>query len=77
MALARSLVHDPSIILADEPTGNLDTTNSEAVVRLLSKISEERNVTIIMVTHSLELTAFCHRVIYLRDGLVEKEIVQF
>jgi len=77
VALARSLVNDPSIILADEPTGNLDTTNSEAVVRLLSKICEERNVTIIMVTHNLELTAFCHRVIYLRDGVVEKEIVQF
>lgn len=77
VALARSLVNDPSIILADEPTGNLDTTNSEAVVRLLSNISKERNVTVIMVTHNLELTAFCHRVIYLRDGLVEKEIVQF
>ena len=77
VALARSLVNDPSIILADEPTGNLDTANSEAVVRLLQKISEERNVTIIMVTHNLELTAFCHKVIYLRDGLVEKELVQF
>jgi putative ABC transport system ATP-binding protein len=77
VAIARSLANDPSIILADEPTGNLDTTNSEAVVRLLSKICEERKVTIIMVTHNLELTAFCHRVIYLRDGLVEKEIVQF
>ncbi len=77
VAIARSLVNDPSIILADEPTGNLDTTNSEKIVRLLSKIGQERNVTIVMVTHNLELTAFCNRVIYLRDGLVEKEIVQF
>ena len=76
VAIARSLANDPSIILADEPTGNLDSKSAIVVVSLLKKISEERKVTVIMVTHNLELTQFCHRVIYLRDGALEREVIQ-
>jgi ABC-type lipoprotein export system ATPase subunit len=76
VAIARALVNNPSIILADEPTGNLDTKTSEDVVALLKQISEERDVTIIMVTHNMDLTKHCHRVVHLRDGGLEKEVLQ-
>jgi putative ABC transport system ATP-binding protein len=76
VAIARALVNNPSIILADEPTGNLDTKTSENVVVLLKQISEERDVTVIMVTHNMDLTKHCHRVVYLRDGRLEKEVLK-
>lgn len=75
VVIARALVNNPSIILADEPTGNLDSKSAHAVVEILKKISEERSVTVIMVTHNMEMAAFSNRIIYLRDGEVEKEVV--
>ena len=75
VGIARALVNDPSIILADEPTGNLDTKTGQAVMELLRQISHEKKVTVIMVTHNLEITNYCHRVIFVRDGVVEKETV--
>ncbi len=75
VVIARALANEPSIILADEPTGNLDSKSAHAVVEILKKISEERSVTVIMVTHNMEMAAFSHRIIYLRDGEVEKEVV--
>jgi putative ABC transport system ATP-binding protein len=75
VAIARALVNDPSLILADEPTGDLDTKSGENVVKLLSKVSKERNVTIIMITHNLEITSYCDKIIYVRDGKLEKEKV--
>ncbi len=76
VAIARALINDPSVILADEPTGNVDSKTADSVVSLLRKISDERKVTVVMVTHNMELTKRCERVIYLRDGQVEKEVSQ-
>ena len=75
VAIARALVNDPSLILADEPTGDLDTKSGENVVKLLSNVCKERDVTIIMITHNLEITSYCDKIIYVRDGKLEKEKV--
>jgi len=75
VAIARALVNDPTMILADEPTGDLDTKSGEAVVKLLSSISKERKVTVVMVTHNTDITKYCDRIIYIRDGKKEKERV--
>jgi len=72
VAVARALINKPALILADEPTGNLDTKSAEGVVALLRSVSVDRGVTVVMITHNLELTKYCHRVIYIRDGLIEK-----
>jgi len=74
VAIARALVNNPSIILADEPTGNLDTTNAQMVVQLLKNICESKEVTIVMATHNLDLTKYCDRIIYLKDGYIYKEV---
>ncbi len=75
VAVARALVNDPALILADEPTGDLDTKSGENVVKILAKISKEKDVTVVMVTHNLEITSYCDRIIYIRDGKIEKEKV--
>ncbi|MCL5430590.1 MAG: ABC transporter ATP-binding protein [Candidatus Marsarchaeota archaeon] len=72
VAIARALINDPTLILADEPTGNLDTKSGEYVVKLLKTISKEKEVTIVMVTHNQDITKECDRVIHIRDGKVEK-----
>lgn len=72
-AIARALVIEPAIVLADEPTGNLDTTNSAEVMRLLRRAREERGQTIVMVTHDQQDAAFADRVVFLKDGLVVDE----
>jgi putative ABC transport system ATP-binding protein len=74
VAMARGLAFDPPILLADEPTGNLDSKNGNAVLNLLKQISKEAGCTVVMVTHSEEAAAFGDRRIYLRDGKVEKDI---
>jgi putative ABC transport system ATP-binding protein len=76
VAIARALVNDPSLILADEPTGNLDSKTSAVVASLLRDINTERNVTIVMVTHNMEITKYSRRIVYLRDGKVERESIQ-
>lgn len=68
VALARAVVNNPAIILADEPTGNLDTENSEIVLNMFRKLNEEFNQTIIMITHNPEAAAVCSRIIRMRDG---------
>ena len=75
VAVARALVTDPTLILADEPTGDLDTKSGENVVRLLRGICKENGVTVVMVTHNLDITKYCDRIIYIRDGKLEKEKV--
>ncbi|HUY70184.1 MAG TPA: ABC transporter ATP-binding protein [Candidatus Baltobacteraceae bacterium] len=75
VAIARALVNNPALVLADEPTGNLDTKSGEEVVKLFKRISRERKVTIIMVTHNPDITRFCDRVIHLKDGRVNKNEV--
>ncbi len=74
VAIVRAFVNDPPILLADEPTGNLDTKTEDIVLRMLLKLSKEKNTTILMVTHNPEVAALSERSIYLRDGLIEKEI---
>jgi len=70
VAIARALVHSPKLLLADEPTGNLDTVTSNVILALLRRISTERGTAILMATHSLELIAAAHRSIRLRDGRI-------
>jgi ABC-type multidrug transport system fused ATPase/permease subunit len=72
VAIARALVNKPSIILADEPTGNLDSKTSEEIMKLFGDIHQNGN-TVILVTHEEEIAAYAHRVIRLRDGLVESD----
>ena len=71
VALARAVINNPAIILADEPTGNLDTENSKIVLDMFRELNEKYEQTIIMITHNPEAAAVCSRVIRMRDGLVE------
>ncbi|HET7149145.1 MAG TPA: ABC transporter ATP-binding protein [Candidatus Nitrosopolaris sp.] len=75
VAIARALMNDPKIILADEPTGNLDTKTGQDVFNLLTMLSRKFKRTIIMVTHNPELAVATDRAIHIRDGKIEKEIV--
>jgi putative ABC transport system ATP-binding protein len=76
--MARDLMNNPKIILADKPTGNLDTKTGEDVFGLLSMLSNKFRRTIIMVTHNPDLAAArTDRSIYIRDGSIEKELVNF
>jgi putative ABC transport system ATP-binding protein len=70
VALARAVVNNPAIILADEPTGNLDTENSEIVLNMFRELNRKFNQTIIMITHNPEAAAVCSRIIRMRDGLI-------
>jgi putative ABC transport system ATP-binding protein len=70
VALARAVVNNPAIILADEPTGNLDTENSEIVLNMFQELNRKFNQTIIMITHNPEAAAVCSRIIRMRDGLI-------
>lgn len=74
VAIARSLMNDPAIILADEPTGNLDTKTGIEIFSLLKMLSRKFRRTIILVTHNPELAATTDRIIYIRDGAIEKEV---
>ena len=71
VALARAVINNPAIILADEPTGNLDTENSHIVLDMFKKLNEKFGQTIIMITHNPEAAANCNRVIKMRDGWIE------
>jgi putative ABC transport system ATP-binding protein len=73
VAIARALVNNPAIILADEPTGNLDSKSGEEVMKILLGLNEKHNTTLIFVTHDPEIAAFTKRVIHLRDGLIEND----
>jgi putative ABC transport system ATP-binding protein len=73
IAIARALAFDPPIVLADEPTGNLDSKTGESILSLLRQINRENRCTIVMVTHSREAAGYGDRTIFFRDGRVEKE----
>ncbi len=75
-AIARALIHSPELILADEPTGNLDTENGSVILELLKQINEQNNLTIVMATHSEAAAAYAHRVIALKDGRMVGETTQ-
>lgn len=73
VAIARALVNDPAIILADEPTGNLDTKSGQEIMELLLKLNREQGTTLIIVTHAADIAAHSQRIIRIRDGVVEEE----
>ncbi len=73
VAIARALVGNPSLLLADEPTGNLDTVTGEEIIRLFQHLHEMWGLTIIMVTHDPDIAAWTERVVHIRDGLIEQE----
>jgi len=76
IAMARALAFDPPILLADEPTGNLDSKNGTAILSLIRQISTDEGCTVVMVTHSEEAAGYGDRRIYLRDGRIEKDIAR-
>ena len=69
-AIARALVTNPAILLADEPTGNLDTASSVEIMKLLAELNEEQARTIVLITHERDIAAFAKRIVELRDGLI-------
>jgi putative ABC transport system ATP-binding protein len=71
VAIARALVNDPSIILADEPTGNLDSKTSDIVLKTFQELNQKEGRTIILITHEHDVAKYASRTIYIRDGLVE------
>lgn len=75
-AVARSLVSDPAVVFADEPTGNLDSKSSRAVMKCFEKINSERAATILVVTHDPFAASFCKRIVFIKDGAVHMEIVR-
>ena len=72
VAVARALANDPAIILADEPTGNLDLTTGEEIIRLLKQLSQERKVTVISATHDIKMLNVSDQVVWIRDGRIDR-----
>ncbi len=72
VAIARALANDPAIILADEPTGNLDLNTGEEIITLLKQLSQERNVTVISATHDIKMLNVSDQVVWIRDGRIDK-----
>ena len=70
MAIARALLNNPTILLADEPTGNLDSRTSVEVMDIFQKLKEERGITIVLITHEMEVAEYGSRIITFKDGLI-------
>lgn len=75
VAIARAIVSQPQVLFADEPTGNLDTTTSTEIMKLLTALNEERGITIAMVTHESDIAAWTRRIVRFRDGSIESDEV--
>lgn len=73
-AICRALINDPQVVLADEPTGNLDSKSGKIVIDSLKRINEELGKTVIMVTHDPQMASFCDRIILLKDGVILDEL---
>lgn len=74
VAVARAMIHNPELVLADEPTGNLDTKSSSDVMGLLKDLNEKGNATILLVTHDAMAASYCKRIIFIKDGELVEEI---
>ncbi|MGD2027557.1 MAG: ABC transporter ATP-binding protein [Anaerolineales bacterium] len=73
VAIARSLINNPAIIMADEPTGNLDTTSGDEIMKLLLRLNADRDTTLIIVTHDPEIAEHTNRIVMIRDGVVVED----
>ena len=73
VAIARAIVTDPLLLLADEPTGNLDTQRSQEIMELIARLNEERGITVVMVTHEPDMAAHAHRIIHFVDGRIASD----
>jgi putative ABC transport system ATP-binding protein len=73
VAIARALVKNPPLILADEPTGNLDSHSGSEVIKILTTLHAEQNITMVMITHDAKIASYCQRTIFLKDGQVVQE----
>jgi putative ABC transport system ATP-binding protein len=73
VAVARALAKNPPVILADEPTGNLDSKSSKEIMSILSGLHIEQNITLVMITHDPSIAHYCKRIIHLKDGQIESE----
>lgn len=76
VGIARAMIHEPKLVLADEPTGNLDSKASKDVMQLLRQMNEKNETTILLVTHDAQAASYCDRVLFIRDGNVYSEIHQ-
>jgi len=74
VAIARAVVTQPSTLFADEPTGNLDTSTTAEIMELLTRLNEDRGITVVMVTHEDEVAAYAKRTVRVKDGLIESDI---
>ncbi len=74
VAIARAIVTEPSVLLADEPTGNLDSTTSHEIMRVLTELNREQGITIVMVTHEADVAAHAQRIVHFVDGVVESDM---
>ncbi len=74
VAVARAMIHQPKLLLADEPTGNLDSKSSRDVMEMLENINETEETTMLLVTHDAQAASYCDRVIFIRDGQLYSEI---
>ncbi|MBB2775110.1 UNVERIFIED_ORG: putative ABC transport system ATP-binding protein [Comamonas terrigena] len=74
VAIARAIVSNPVVLLADEPTGNLDTQRSEEIMELLWKLNHEQGITVLMVTHEPEMAAYARRIVRFKDGLLDTDV---